>query len=184
VPTGPLSNIAAAVRADPTVVGAVDQLVLMGGAHRHGNVTPYAERNIWNDPAAADIVLGAGFERLVMIPLDATLQAAITTGQADVLDALGTPAATAAARFVRQRIAHHRDEQRLAAAPVHDPLPVAYLLDPDVVDLRPARVTVETRDATTYGQTTVDLDADDPNAEVALSADADRYFMLLRDGLS
>lgn len=184
VATGPLSNVAAAVRADPAVVEAIDELVLMGGARAQGNVTPYAERNIWNDPAAADVVLGAGFERLVMIALDATLQAAITAGQADVLDAVGTPAATAAARFVRQRIAHHRDDQRLAAAPVHDPLTVAYLLDPDVVGLRPARVVAETRDVTTYGQTAVDLEADDPNAEVALSADADRFFDVLHRTLA
>lgn len=190
VATGPLSNVAAAARADPRVVGAVgavDEVVLMGGAHRQGNVTPYAERNVWNDPAAAEVVLGAGFPRLLFVMLDATLQAAVTAEQADALDGLGTPAATAAARFVRERIESHRHDPAMPgrdAAPVHDPVTVAYLLDPAVVELRPARVTVETRDVTTYGQTTVDLDADDPNAEVALSADPDRFFDVLRTTLA
>jgi inosine-uridine nucleoside N-ribohydrolase len=178
VATGPLTNIAAVVRADPRIVEAVEQLVLMGGAHARGNVTPYAERNIWNDPAAAEVVLTAGCERLVLVTLDATLQAALTTAQADLLSDLGTPSATAAARFVRERIGQHADDGQ-RAAPVHDPLTVAYLVDSAVVELHAAHVTVETADARTYGRTVVDLQADRPNAAVALSASGDRLSALL-----
>jgi inosine-uridine nucleoside N-ribohydrolase len=182
VPTGPLTNIAAVVRADPGVVDHVDRVVLMGGAHARGNVTPYAERNVWNDPVAADVVVGAGFERLVMVTLDATLQAPISDEQAGELARLDTPAATAAARFIRERIAQHAAEGP-GAAPVHDPLAVGHLLDPSVVRLCQARVTVETTDRRTYGRTEVQLDSAHPNAHVALDADAGRFFELLRTTL-
>ena len=67
----------------------------------------------------------------------------------------------------------------LAAAPVHDPLAVAFLLDPGVVSTVPARCLVETADPTTYGATSFVLDAEDATVEVALGADHARYLSLL-----
>ena len=67
-----------------------------------------------------------------------------------------------------------------AAAPLHDPLAVACLLDPDVVRTVPARCTVETRDPTTYGATRFDLGRTGATLEVALDADHARYLAAAR----
>ena len=67
-------------------------------------------------------------------------------------------------------------------APVHDPLTVAYLVDPAVVELRHLQVAVETTGLLTYGRTVIDVDGVDglpPNAHVALEVDAGRYLDLL-----
>ena len=54
---GPLTNIAIALQRDPDLVNHVKSVVIMGGAgFVPGNVSDYAEANIWNDPHAADIV--------------------------------------------------------------------------------------------------------------------------------
>ena len=92
VPVGPLSNIGAVLAIDPTIAEAVHEVVIMGGGYRHGNVTPTAEFNIWADPEAADMVLTAGFERLTLVPLDATHEALVSRHDVARLDALGTPA--------------------------------------------------------------------------------------------
>src|ERR1700737_1177516 len=60
VPTGPLTNIAMAIRKEPRIVQKVQEVVLMGGAFTRGNTTPAAEFNIAVDPEAAAIVFGAG----------------------------------------------------------------------------------------------------------------------------
>ena len=61
---GPLSNLAAVIRADPTWAGAVGRLVVMGGSVvPGGNATPAAEANIAHDPDAAAVVLGAALAR-------------------------------------------------------------------------------------------------------------------------
>ena len=60
VPVAPLSNIAACIALDPKFVSRVPEIVIMGGAHALGNVTPSAEFNIWVDPEAARIVLLSG----------------------------------------------------------------------------------------------------------------------------
>jgi inosine-uridine nucleoside N-ribohydrolase len=185
VPTGPLTNLAAALVLDPTLVEAVEEVVAMGGSHAVGNVTASAERNFWNDPEAAAVVLAAGFERLVLVTLDATFGAALTSDHGRRLHELGTPAGTAAATFLEERIRDYASlprMRRLGAAPVHDPVTVAYLLDRSVLGLRHVHVAVETTGRLTYGRSVIDLDqvgGGAPNAHVALDADAERFFDLL-----
>ena len=80
-PVGPLTNIAIALQRDPELVNYVKSVVIMGGAvFVPGNVTDYAEANIWNDPHAADIVFAADWE-VVVIGLDVTSQ--VTCDQDD-----------------------------------------------------------------------------------------------------
>lgn len=72
VPVGRLTNIALALRLDPTLPSRIKRVVLMGGAFEvAGNVTPVAEANIIGDPHAADIVFQADWD-VVAIGLDVT----------------------------------------------------------------------------------------------------------------
>jgi inosine-uridine nucleoside N-ribohydrolase len=185
----PLTNIAAAVTIDPSIVDAVEEVVIMGGGHALGNVTPSAEANIWHDPVAADVVLRAGFERLVLVPLDATHRAIVRADQNQAIRSLNTPAASAAAALIGQRIEGYSKTQPQAmpdVAPVHDALCVAYLLDPTVVSLAPYHVQVETTGYASYGRTVVDTahrSGEPPNALVALDANAEVFNRLLRTTL-
>ena len=74
VPTGPLTNLALAVRLEPRIVERVAEVVLMGGAYAGGNLTPVAEYNIAADPEAAAIVFGERWP-VTMVGLDVTHQA-------------------------------------------------------------------------------------------------------------
>jgi inosine-uridine nucleoside N-ribohydrolase len=189
VPTGSLSNVASAVRADPTIVEAIDEIVVMGGVLERGGDLPEVETNVGYDPEAAQVVLGAGFERLVLVTLDATYRATVSSEQCDQLRGTGSPAAALAAEFIEQRIARYRLLPAMggrAAAPVHDALTIAYLLDPTLVSLRPGRVRVETAAGAVRGRTDIELDPPVPDAAdvlVAVDADAPRFFDLLRDSL-
>ncbi|WP_206530136.1 nucleoside hydrolase [Nordella sp. HKS 07] len=77
-PIGPLTNIAAAIERDPEFAKNVAKIVVMGGVvHARGNVTPFAEANIYNDPDAAQIVLSSGAET-VLVGLDVTDRTSLT----------------------------------------------------------------------------------------------------------
>lgn len=77
-PIGPLTNIAAAIERDPDFAKNVAKIVIMGGVvHARGNVTPFAEANIYNDPDAAGIVLNSGAET-VLVGLDVTDRTSLT----------------------------------------------------------------------------------------------------------
>ena len=190
VAVGPLSNVAAALALDPGIAGAVREVVIMGGGHNVGNTTPSAEFNIWADPEAADMVFTAGFERLALVPLDATHKALVSRTDVARLAALGTPAGEAAARFIGRRIEAYSSGHRVAAAdaaPVHDALCTAFLVDRDVVSTRPLHVRVETQGALTVRRTVMDTRThapDSPNADVAFDADAPRFVELLVETLA
>lgn len=190
VPTGPLSNIAAALALDPKFAERVGEVVLMGGAHHHGNVTPSAEMNIWADPEAAAAVFAAGFRRLVCVPLDATHQALVSRAVCDRLAALGTPAGGAASRLIGRRIGAYDADQPMAeagAAPVHDAVCVAYLVEPGVVATEFLHVAVETQGALTLGRTVVDTNrrgGGEPNCHFAFGADRERFCAFLLETLA
>jgi purine nucleosidase len=174
VAVGPLSNIAAALALDPALTERVEEIVIMGGGHTTTNVTASAEFNIWADPEAAAMVFAAGFPRLTLVTLDATHRAVITRDACRKLDALGTPAGTAAARFIGRRIDAYAGTGVDAAAPVHDVVCTAYLVQPDVVTTHSIPVAVETAGPLTVGRTVLDTRPDTaaaPNAHVALDAD-------------
>ena len=70
-PIGPLTNIALALEHDPTIVTKAKAVYIMGGGLNQGNVTEFAEANIWNDPHAADAVFEANWI-VTMVGLDVT----------------------------------------------------------------------------------------------------------------
>ncbi len=183
VATGPWSNIAAALARDPLLLSHVDPLVLLGGAHRRPGVTRWAERNVWCDPVAAAAVLAAaGATTTVLVTMDATFAVPLDLADVASLAALGTRAGTMAAQMMSDRIAWYRRDPELAArgaAPLHDPLAVAVLLEPDVVVTTPARVAVVTGPGDRQGQTTLDLTPGGAALRVALGADSAAYRTLL-----
>ncbi|MET0525985.1 MAG: nucleoside hydrolase, partial [Nocardioides sp.] len=87
VPTGPLTNIAAAVAAAPDIVAAVRRVVALAGTHLQPGVRPLVERNVWCDPEAAAYDAAAGFDDLTFVGMDATFAAALDAADADRLAA-------------------------------------------------------------------------------------------------
>jgi inosine-uridine nucleoside N-ribohydrolase len=185
VPVAPLSNIAAALALDPKFVDRVPEVVIMGGGHALGNVTPSAEFNIWADPEAAAIVFEAGFEKITLVLLDATHRALISRAHCEQLDALGTPAGQAAASFIGHRITVHDEHQKQAVphtTPVHDALAVGSLVQPELITTRRLHVAVETKGELTIGRTVIDTHfrgGRTPNCTVAFDADAAGFADLL-----
>jgi inosine-uridine nucleoside N-ribohydrolase len=184
VALAPLTNIAHALTRDPGLVKRIPEIVIMGGGHAIGNITPSAEFNIWCDPEAARVVFRAGFEKLTLVPLDATHQAPASNASCAELEALGTPAGAAASRFIGRCIAFCDQIGRMprGTAPVHDALCVAFLVDPSIITTRRAHVDVETNGELTIGRTVINCDQRPgmvPDCDVAFGADGDRFLELL-----
>lgn len=181
VPTGPLTNIALLLRTYPDLADQVREIVLMGGSTDTGNVGPLAEFNIHVDPEAADVVFTSGLP-VTMCGLNVTHQALATEAVLDRLLALGTPLADTAVRllvFFRDR---YRDLWGLPAPPVHDPVAVARVIDPDLVRCEEAHVAVELHGTHTRGATVCDrfgVRGLTPNAGVAVELDAPGFWDLV-----
>jgi inosine-uridine nucleoside N-ribohydrolase len=135
---GPLTNLALALRAAPDIAGLVDQVVVMGGAFgeggRHGNVTPFAEANIHNDPEAAAAVLAAPWP-VTLVGLDVTTRCVLTNAQARDLATTGE-----AGQFVwevtRGYAAAYGRHEGLDGCCLHDVAAVAFALEPALFETR------------------------------------------------
>jgi purine nucleosidase len=175
VATGPLTNIALAVRHHPPLVQQVASFVIMGGSAGRGNITPAAEFNIACDPEAAAIVFGAGW-RVTMAGLDVTLQARATSDVQDRMRALGR----LGSELLLPGLGGYASVAT-GGQPVHDVCAVALVAAPGLFGCEPAHVEVETAGRWTSGMTVTDFRAleGDHNALVALSLDRARFWDLV-----
>ncbi|MEA5051618.1 MAG: nucleoside hydrolase [Oscillospiraceae bacterium] len=185
VAVGPLTNVAAALLLDGTIVDKIEEIVIMGGGYNITNVTPTAEFNIWYDPEAAQRVIHCG-AKVTLVPLDATHAACITRDDCRRFRALGTVPGDFAAALCEQRILVHNNAQPLAvpdAAAVHDALCIAYLIDPAVLkDVRRVHCDVGFRDFC-EGQTILDMRyyTEPVNCSFAFGGDRFRFADILCD---
>jgi purine nucleosidase len=181
VATGPLTNIALAVQREPRLADWVREFVIMGGSAGRGNVTPAAEYNIWADPEAAAAVFRAGWT-VVMVGLDVTLRTGASPAVQQRMAGLG-PLGTV---LLLPALAQYKSVSGPAGPPVHDVCAVAWLAQPDLFGLVPARVQVEMAGQLTAGMTVTDFgtpgDSAGPglggNAQVAMSIDVDGFWEL------
>ena len=175
VATGPLTNIALAVVREPRLADWVRGFVIMGGSAGRGNVTPAAEYNIWADPEAAAVVFRAGWT-VTMLGLDVTLR---TGASAAVLQRMGDlgPLGT---DLLLPALEQYRSVGGSGGPPVHDVCAVAWVAQPGLFGLVPARVQVETAGQLTSGMTVTDFaspgEVGNGNALVAMHIDVGRFW--------
>ncbi|WP_408930632.1 nucleoside hydrolase [Corynebacterium sp. YSMAA5_1_F9] len=131
VPTGPSTSCAAAMRKDPEFARNA-HLVMMGGALTvPGNVTPYAEANVWQDPEATDYVFRHA-QDLTMVGLDVTLRTLLT--KEHTRQWRTSHAGRVFADIVDYYIgAYATTSPHLGGCGLHDPLAVAVAADPSLV---------------------------------------------------
>ena len=159
---GPMTNLAAAVRADPAAAAGSAGLVLMGGSARGGgNARPTAEANIAHDPSAAAASLAAGWSRPpVMVGLDVTH---LATLRQDEFDLLGQTRTAAAALLHGPLAFYRRHAGTFVAAgetPCHDLLAAMTVVFRDtdpLVGTEVLPVEVDCAGGPAWGTTVVDL---------------------------
>lgn len=149
VPTGPLTNLAAALKKAPEIKDEIGRVVLMGGALTvQGNVNGWSEANISQDPDAADYVFRSGIPA-TMIGLDVTLQTLLTYKETQVWRDLDTPQGKFLADMTDYYIkAYETTSPHLGGCGLHDPLAAAVAIDPTLVTTIDINMQVDTEGAT------------------------------------
>lgn len=155
VPTGPLTNIATLLLAYPELKSKIAGISLMGGGLLKGNWTPAAEFNILADPEAAKIVFESGLP-ILMAGLDVTEKAFVTPEDFERIRAIGGTTATTVAKWLEFFYQFHR-EHGYGGAPVHDPVAIAALVKPEILEMRDLYVQVETSGEYCRGATVGDF---------------------------
>lgn len=183
VPTGALTNIALAMKKAPDIVPLIQEIVLMGGSTTFGNRTPAAEFNMLADPHAAFIVFESATP-VTMFGLNVTHQALATQDIIDQFAALGTRTGTFVAEILENYKAFYEEKYQLAGGALHDPMTMAYLIQPELFECQKMVVSVDITQTANMGHTTCDVWGSLANtgrkqSKVALQVDAPAFFALL-----
>jgi purine nucleosidase len=187
VALAPLTNLALALKLDPTLPERVARLVVMGGAVTgHGNTGKVpAEFNVGFDPEAAHVVFEA-FPSFDLVDWEATLRHAFDDAEFDAWLAAGDQRADFFGRIVataRRYNAKH-DRRGVIAA---DALAMAVAIDPSIVTRSEKRaVAVELDGRLTRGATVVDWAGrlgQPARANIVLEVDHARFSAMVRRAL-
>lgn len=185
VATGPLTNIALALKYEPKIKENIDEIVVMGGSYQLGNMTPAAEFNIWADPESAQIVFNAGVP-VVMVGLDVTRKVLVTPPVLERMSKVGTRASQLFVDLMEFFNKTQKEVFGWEGGPLHDPLTVAYLIDPSVIKTKLMNVQVDTWSMQSYGRTNCDIFGMSKlpkNVNVAMEVDIEKYWDILESGM-
>ncbi len=175
----PLTNLALALSIEPRIAQNVAHITIMGGVS--GGLSrldlPIAEHNIQCDPDSAHIVFSSGAP-MTLIPLDITTQVQITKADVSKLQAVNHPFH----RAVVGQIERYPRYIKQGWTNVHDPLAVASVIRPDVMNYQPVKIDVETNGRVGTGATFMQ-EAEDSNIRVAVSVDKAQFEELFMERL-
>ena len=183
-PIGPLTNIALALRHDPTIVDKVKDVVIMGGGLDRGNVTDYAEANIWNDPHAADAVFAAHWP-VTMVGLDVTTQVICHPPDFARIAASSPVLGGFLNEAVQYYFKFYEAHYGVLGSQMHDPTAVIAITDPQYFTVENHALEVIV-DGVRIGQTIRSANPSRPKHKVTMGVDIDgvkqRFLTMIETG--
>lgn len=185
VTTGPMTNLAMAMRLCPKIIPKIQEIVLMGGAYQLGNVTPAAEFNIFTDADAAHVVFTSG-RRIVMAGLDVTRKVLCYPS---IIERMRKHNNCASKLFVDLMTFFSKTQKEVygwEGGPLHDPVTIAYLIDPTVLTLKEMYTEIDIRSEQSYGRTNCDYFnylKKEPNSFVAIDIDVEKFWNIIEKGI-
>jgi inosine-uridine nucleoside N-ribohydrolase len=183
---GPLTNVAEALEAEPSLVDDIQRITIMGGAvHVPGNVGPSspvdndaAEWNVYVDPRAAAIVFRSGAP-VTLVPLDATDHVPLTI---DFYRRLKRDRKTPAAQFAYRVLTQILDFIRGGAYYFWDPLAAAIATDESLATYEEQPLVVIEEEGPQSGRTMVHQEGS--LTRIAVDANRDRFEAIFLDALN
>ena len=143
---GPLTNLSALIKRYPDAVGRIDRVIVMGGCLGAGNVTPYAEFNVYCDAESANHVFGV-MPDITLATLDATEKVFFEIPEIKAIGVVGTRTAhshsvaaiMAAIMETNYRLCLSNGEP---GAIMHDSTAVLAYLHPELFEFRTCKMKV------------------------------------------
>lgn len=186
VTCGPMTNLAMALRLEPKIKENIEEIVLMGGAYTFGNVSPAAEFNIIADAEAAYVCFTAGLP-ITMMGLDVTRKVQVLPEVVERMDKISNKAAEMFVNLMKFFNKSQKEVFGWDGGPLHDPLTLAYLIDPSVVTLKKMNTRIDIRSTDSYGRTNCDYFdylGLEKNSNVAIDVDVKKYWDIIEKGIS
>ncbi len=185
VTTGPLTNLALALRMEPKLKMRIKEVVMMGGSTDYGNVSPAAEFNILVDPEAAYIVFHSGLN-IKMLGLNVTRKLKVYPS---IVERMGKINNKASDLFVKLMKVFNQNQKAVfgyEGGPLHDPITLVTLLDDNCIHYQSMNVEIDISKGPSYGRTNcdvLDILKAPHNALVAMDVDVNRYWDIVETAI-
>ena len=179
---GPLTNIAELARVDEEAFSKCKRIVSMGGNFRsHGNCSPVAEYNYWEDPDAAKFVFEKLYQHereIEMVGLDVTREIVLTPERLEEMKFANPRVGDFVEKITKFYFKFHWEWEHIRGCVINDPLAVAQFIEPDILKGFDAYTDVETG-GISIGQTVVDsmnFYRKRANARIFTEVDKERFW--------
>jgi len=185
VTTGPMTNLALAIRMEPRIIGNIEEVVLMGGSYQNGNVTPAAEFNIYCDPEAAHVVFNAPI-KVTMVGLDVTRKVLVLPSVVERMEKVNNRASNMFTQLMKVFNENQKRVFGFEGAPLHDPVTIAYLIDPTLLEIKHVHCEIDIDHGFSYGRTNCDMFSYlglEKNTYVASGINVNRFWDIIEEAL-
>lgn len=176
----PLTNIAMAMKKDPSICKDIPHIYIMGGTNNAlGNITAAAEYNFWVDPEAANIVLQSGVP-ITMVGWDMCVDYSIMDdNDHHDINKLGTKGSQFFMDINQVVMKFNKEVHRLPGTTHPDTLLAAIAADESIMtESHDYYVEVETQGKLTRGYSLVDINnrsGNKPNVRVCEAVDRKKF---------
>jgi purine nucleosidase len=162
VAVGPLTNVGLALLLEPELPRLLRRVVVMGGAVGvPGNASETGEANIWHDPEAAQVLLDAPWD-LVLVGLEVTMSTQLPQEALKRVETSPDPRAQLIWRLIQHYMDVYEKSLGERTCVLHDPTAMALALEPELATYRLVRAAVELRGERSRGQVVADLRSYEP----------------------
>lgn len=170
--TSPLTDVAKAIKKDEGFIGKLENLVIMGGGIKEGNITEYAEFNFYQDPEATSIVFENAQKKIIMIGLDVANKNVIDMKMMDFVSNIHTEKGA----FI------HKLFDKLEESILYDPLTICYLIEHSILKLKDADVKI-IKSGIQAGRTVLNKESTNYNCMFAYDINVDKSREILLNNL-
>ena len=171
IPIGPLTNIASAIKKDPTIVPLIKEIRLMGA----GLNLNFVEWNIFCDPDAAKIVFSSNINKIVAVTINVTSLTSLTEEEVNSLKNNNSKAIKLVYEAMMKWFKHYE----FSSPVMHDPLTVASLIDESIINTQLCHLDV---DLSKDGYTFINDNCPN-NVYVSTSLNKEKFFKLFKETL-
>ena len=171
IPIGPLTNIASAIKKDPTIVPLIKEIRLMGA----GLNLNFVEWNIFCDPDAAKIVFSSNINKIVAVTINVTSLTSLTEEEVNSLKNNDSKAIKLVYEAMMKWFKHYE----FSSPVMHDPLTVASLIDESIINTQLCHLDV---DLSKDGYTFINDNCPN-NVYVSTSLNKEKFFKLFKETL-
>lgn len=157
VAIGPTTNIGQLINKYPELIDKIDKIIIMGGVFgEDGNISQYAEFNVYNDPYSLELILKSKIKEIIIIPANICRKVIFTK---ELFNRIDNPKLSSSLNKISEMYINYYSDNseygKFKGGVMYDLLTIALLIKPNLFNSKKKKVIVETKNKKKFGMTEI-----------------------------